>query len=72
MPRASRSTGGTASAPKPRGITVNIVVPDATDTPFLRDPARALLYERRPSLFPAIPFRSVQRKQEPRNTVGEH
>ncbi|MGF6656273.1 SDR family NAD(P)-dependent oxidoreductase [Paraburkholderia youngii] len=25
----------------PRGITVNIVAPGATDTPFLRDPARA-------------------------------
>lgn len=35
MPRASWSTGGAASAPKPRGITVNVVVPDATDTPFL-------------------------------------
>ncbi|HKT64136.1 MAG TPA: SDR family oxidoreductase [Burkholderia sp.] len=25
----------------PRGITVNVVAPGATDTPFLRDPARA-------------------------------
>ncbi|KVH80931.1 hypothetical protein WL40_00445 [Burkholderia ubonensis] len=48
MPRASRSTGGTASAPKPRIITVNVVVPDATDTPFLRDPARAAIPPRLP------------------------
>jgi NAD(P)-dependent dehydrogenase (short-subunit alcohol dehydrogenase family) len=25
----------------PRGITANVIAPGATDTPFLRDPARA-------------------------------
>ena len=32
----------------PRGITVNVVAPGATDTPMLRDPARAGVTPRRP------------------------
>jgi len=32
----------------PRGITVNVVAPGATDTPFLRDPARAATPPRLP------------------------
>ncbi len=30
-----------ASELAPRGITANVIAPGATDTPFLRDPARA-------------------------------
>jgi len=32
----------------PRGITVNVIAPGATDTPFLRDPARAQTLPRMP------------------------
>ncbi|MCP3728117.1 SDR family oxidoreductase [Paraburkholderia sp. CNPSo 3272] len=34
----------------PRGITVNVVAPGATDTPFLRDPARAATPPRLPPM----------------------
>ena len=34
----------------PRGITVNVVAPAATDTPMLRDPARSGLPPRRPPI----------------------
>jgi NAD(P)-dependent dehydrogenase (short-subunit alcohol dehydrogenase family) len=34
----------------PRGITVNVIAPGATDTPFLRDPARAQTQPRMPPL----------------------
>ncbi len=34
----------------PRGITVNVIAPGATDTPFLRDPARAQTPPRLPPI----------------------
>jgi NAD(P)-dependent dehydrogenase (short-subunit alcohol dehydrogenase family) len=34
----------------PRGITVNVIAPGATDTPFLRDPARAQTPPKMPPL----------------------
>nr|WP_311526967.1 SDR family oxidoreductase [uncultured Ralstonia sp.] len=34
----------------PRGITVNVIAPGATDTPFLRDPARAQTPPRMPPI----------------------
>jgi len=34
----------------PRGITVNVIAPGATDTPFLRDPARAHTPPRMPPI----------------------
>jgi NAD(P)-dependent dehydrogenase (short-subunit alcohol dehydrogenase family) len=34
----------------PRGITVNLIAPGATDTPFLRDPARAQTPPKRPPI----------------------
>ena len=45
----------------PRGITVNIVAPGATDTPMLRDPARA-------SVAPTLP--PIGRLVRPEEVAG--